>query len=313
MATTPETTALGHGIHAPWSADAQTLLLLTLEAWRRALPASAVFTGLTAAPLYGLWVPPVASPIPIFIDMGTCRGEVKPVRPQLRVTRHPTPPERLLLGDIPVATVPELLLAAARVLGLLDLIVLVDSALQSGWCTYHEIAEVARRRRRGAPLLRQAVALADRSESPWESILRIFHVAVGVPVRPQVDLRDAHGVFLARADLVIVGTMALREYDGAGHRDAETHRDDLRRDRRLVSAGHVRRGYTADDLRFRAAEILQDCDRTLGRPHRPSRLEPWQALTTDSLYFGGMTPRLAAALRPRTTRKLVSYPADTGE
>jgi hypothetical protein len=314
ITSTAASHTLGHGIHAPASEDPHTALLLTLDAWRRVLPASAVFTGLTAAAVYGLWLPPIPALVPIFVDMGTCRGEVKPSRPELRVTRHPTRPTRVLLGEIPLAAAPEALLACGRLLGLLDLIILVDAALRRRRCTRAAIVEVAHRRRRGAPLLRQALSCADgRSESPWESVLRLFHVAVGVTVLPQAVLRDAQGAFVARADLLVAGTATLHEYDGAGHRDAATHREDLRRDRRLTSSGYVRRGYTSEDLRLRAAEMLRDCDSALGRPHRPSRLEAWDALIADSLYFGQMTPRLATALRPRSPRKLVSYPADSGE
>ncbi|WP_238993268.1 hypothetical protein [Nocardioides caldifontis] len=80
----------------------------------------------------------------------------------------------------------------------------------------------AARRRRGAPSLRQALELADgRSESPWETLPRILHVACGIAVQPQYVLLDAAGDEVARADLWLEGTNALHEYDGA-HRLARS-------------------------------------------------------------------------------------------
>lgn len=304
---------LGHGVCAP----ARPRLdgpLEAMAAWTSVLPGSGVFTGLTAAAVYELWLPPLPASVPLFVAMGGVRGEVRPARPQLRVSEHPTRPAQVFVGGVPLATVPELLLAAARVLGLLDLTVLTDSALHLRRVRVADLVLVARRRRRGAPLLRQAISLADgRAESPWETILRLFHVTVDVPVVPQVDLHDAAGAFVGRADLLLPGGTTLHEYDGGGHRDPVVHREDLRRDRRLIASGHVRRGYSADDLRYHPESILADCDATLGRRHDVRRLDAWRALTADSLFFGAMTPRLRAALEPRSARKLVSYGADSGD
>lgn len=304
-------TRLGHGVAASLRFVGP---LESMEAWTPKLPPSAAFTGLSAAQVYELWLPPLPATLPLFVAMAHARGEVRPARPQLRISEHPTPPAQTYVGSVPVATVPELLLAAARVLCLLDLVVLVDSALHLRWTSPAELARVSERRRRGAPLLRLALSLVHgRSESPWETVLRLFHVAVGVPVLPQAEIRDESGAFVARGDLLLTGTTTLHEYDGGVHRDPDVQREDLRRDRRLVASGHTRRGYTADDLRHRPDEILADCDATLDRRHDPSRLDAWHALTSESLFFGAMTPRLRAALLPRSPRKLVSYGADSGD
>jgi len=311
MSTRVPITRLGHGVAASLRFAGP---LESMEAWTPKLPSSAVFTGLSAAQVYELWLPPLPADLPLFVAMAHARGEVRPARPELRISEHPTRPAQAYVGSVPVATVPELLLAAARVLCLLDLTVLVDSALHLSWTTPAELALVSRRRRRGAPVLRLALSLADgRSESPWETILRLFHVAVDVPVTPQVELRDDAGTFVARVDLLLDSTRTLHEYDGGVHREPEVQREDLRRDRRITASGHIRRGYSADDLRNRPDAILADCDATLGRRHEPARLDAWHALTTESLFFGSMTPRLRAALKPRTARKLVSYGADSGD
>ncbi|MGE5719954.1 MAG: hypothetical protein ACM3XQ_08770, partial [Nocardioidaceae bacterium] len=105
-----------------------------------------------------------------------------------------------------VSPLPEVLLACARDLGLLDLVVLTDPAVRSGRCSPEDVAEVAAPRRRGGPALRAALPFADaRSESPWESVLRMFHVLCDVPVEPQFEVYDERGVFVARGDLWLRG------------------------------------------------------------------------------------------------------------
>ncbi|MFI2707678.1 hypothetical protein ACH5WX_09035, partial [Nocardioides sp. CER28] len=67
-----------------------------------------------------------------------------------------------------------------------------------------------------------------RSESAWEPLLRILHVACDVPALPQATLRDAADVVVA-----IAGTPTLQEYDGGDPLERTTHRQDRRRDSRL--------------------------------------------------------------------------------
>jgi chromosome condensin MukBEF MukE localization factor len=62
----------------------------------------------------------------------------------------------------------------------------------------------------------------------------VLHVAAEVGVEPQRKIYDEWGNFVARADLWVVGTRRVNEYDGEAHRDKERHRADLRRERRLV-------------------------------------------------------------------------------
>jgi hypothetical protein len=93
-----------------------------------------------------------------------------------------------------VTTAAETLLAAARDLGVLDLVILGDSALRLEHCTTTELRIVAAQHRRGAPLLRQVIGLLDaRSESPWESVMRVLHVGAEVPVDPQFEIFDDRG------------------------------------------------------------------------------------------------------------------------
>ena len=90
--------------------------------------------------------------------------------------------------------------------------------------------------------------LADgRSESAGETVLRLFHRSRWRSrSTPQVELFDADGDFVARADLLVNGTKYVHEYDGAVHTsDKEQHRTDLRRERGWAGIGVRPRGYTA--------------------------------------------------------------------
>jgi hypothetical protein len=123
-----------------------------------------------------------------------------------------------------------------------------------------------------------------RSESAWESLLRVMHRACGVPVVPQYVVHDAAGGFVARGDLWIRGSRMLHEYDGAVHHEALEYARGLDRDRRLLDADWHRRGYTAYDLMARPERILREADDTLGRRHRVDRLDPWLRLHQESLF-----------------------------
>jgi len=188
------------------------------------------------------------------------------------------------------------LLACARDLGLLDVVVLLDSALHLDHCTRGDVVKAAARRRRGAPRLRAALDLADRrAESAWETLLRILHVTCEIDVEPQHTLCDEEGMFLGRADLWVRGTNALHEYDGQHHLTPRQQRLDLRRARRLGNEDWLRRGYTSMDVLQQAVTILRDADLSLGREHRPTRVRAWHALLKDSL----LTPSGQERLRVR--------------
>ena len=186
-----------------------------LVAWSQVLPSSGVLTHLTAAALHDLWLPPLPDGLPVIVSMA--KAQTRPKRPEVTVIRHTRPVARTTRRGLPVATVEETLLACARDLALLDLVVLGDSALQAGRTTREALLASASRRRWGAPALTRAVGWMDgRSESPWESLLRVLHRMCAVPVEPQHEVRDAAGRFVARGDLWLVGSRMLHEYDGEG-------------------------------------------------------------------------------------------------
>lgn len=112
--------------------------------------------------------------------------------------------------------------------------------------------------------LGEALRWADsRSESAWESVLRVLHAVCDVEVRPQHEVYHA-GLFIARADLWLVGTQVVHEYDGGEHLKRARPQQDLRRERRLSSSAWLRRSYTSDDVLHRAVTILRDADLSLG-------------------------------------------------
>lgn len=295
----PRWESLGRGVAraADVPGGERGAFLAELRAWQEVLPDAAVFDHLTAARVHGLWLPPVPAGLPLFVAVPV--STPRPRRPQLVVTRHTVPPDSVEVDGVRVTTVPATLLACARDLGLLDLVVLIDAALHLGRATREQLQAVSRLRRRGARQLTEALTVADgRSESPWESVLRMFHLAVGAEVEPQVTIRDSAGGFVARVDLLLVGTSDAHEYDGADHRNASRHRSDLRRERALLENGCVRRGYSADDLRWSASAMLRDIDHALGRDHDLARLESWRRLWDASLFSPAGTRRATERWHP---------------
>ena len=214
--------------------------------------------------------------------------ENRPRRRGLVVLRPKTTPESFLVNGVRCATAPEIILACARDLEILDLVVIIDSALHAGDCTVAELQLLAVTRRRGAPRLRLALAMCDaRSESAWETLLRILHVVCGIRVEPQHEVFDETGLFVARGDLWLVGTRTLHEYDGGEH---------LKRARRVGTADWVRQGYTSEDVLHQATSILRDADQAVGRVHEPSRVRAWHRLLRDSLFSPAGTARLRRRL-----------------
>jgi hypothetical protein len=254
-----------------------------------------VFTGLTVARTRGWWLPPLPEETPVFVATDSAVG--RSTRPGLVATRHPGPPACELRSGLRLAPPAETLLACARVVCLLDLVVLVDSALHQGDCTLDELCAVGARRRRGAPLLRRALDLADgRSESAFETLLRLLHVACGVAVEPQRVVVDEYGNFVARGDLWLVGTTTLHEYDGAEHLTRPRQRKDLARARRMNGVEWVRRGYTSVEVLHQGVAILRDADLAIGRPHRPERIRAWHALLRESLFTASGSARFRSSL-----------------
>jgi hypothetical protein len=258
-------------------------LLRDLRAWLLVLPPTAVFTHLTAVLLYGWDLPTLPEQLPVWAAV---QGDgPRPRRPGLICSRLKRATEKVVRQGLPVDRPEEVLLRCARDLGHLDLAIIIESALRSGDIDQDRMEALLATRRPGVAALRAAYrAATGRPESAGEVVLVKFHELMDVPVECQVDCFDDDGTLIGRADLLVVGTRQVHEYDGAGHRDVAQHRKDLRRDRRWASSSYVRRGYTLDDLLNHAGTVMHELDRLLGRPHDPERLRRWRRLVSASLY-----------------------------
>jgi hypothetical protein len=187
------------------------------------------------------------------------------------------------LDDITVVT-PEVCVAQlAEDLRLVDLVVAVDSAMHKYDATAESILATVRSRQRGLPMLRKALPLADhRSESAWETVLRLIHVASGIEVEPQYLIRDESGLVLARGDLLIKGTRRIPEYDGSDHRNKERHEDDLEREKCISRLQLERYGYIKKELVHHPGLVVRDAEQALGLPHVPGRVAEWLAWADES-------------------------------
>ncbi len=276
---------VSHGLYVKKRADLTEWdeFLRDLRAIQLVLPKGAVFTHLTAAKLLGWQLPKKIEQTPFFASV---RGKATcPRRPGLICSRLTNESKTSKCHGLPVDSAEEILLRAARDLGVLDLVIMIDSALRLGHLKRARMRALLESGRPGVRRLRAAYALADKkAESGAESVLRAFALIMDVPVDSQVKLHDAGGALLGIADLKIRSSPHLLEYDGEDHRTAKQHAKDLRRERGLVSAGYFRHGYTLDDLLNHSLTVMHELDRLLGRPHHLGRIRLWRGLVSESLY-----------------------------
>lgn len=271
---------VSHGLYRPGDSDPQ--LIATCRALGLVLPRTAVISHFTAARLYDVSLPQLPAWLPVMASAPP-RSE-RPERRGLYVARsraqqpvphriegvHVVPPE-VCIGQL------------AEDLSLVDLVIALDSALHVQLCSIDDVIGAVRRRQRGLPRLRRAVALCDgRSESPWETVLRLIHVAAGIAVEPQYHVYDSRDVLLARADLRIAGTRRLPEYDGADHRTRDRHERDLEREKGLARDSWERYGYIAREIIYTPGQVILDGEDALGWAHDRRRLLAWLDLASDS-------------------------------
>lgn len=260
---------------AQWASTADDLAT-TCRAVAAVLPDDVVFTHVTSAVLRGWWMPMLDSfPIVACTDGDTTHHD----RRGVYVRRCDIPfGHRQRIGDIAVASAEWTIVELSEHLALVDLVAVIDSALHLGHTTIDAIRATMRKGRRGVRVLRRALDLADgRSESWWETMLRLVHVLSGVPVDPQEVVVNAAGVEIARVDLRIRGSRRVVEYDGSGHRDRAQHQDDLRREKALNRYGLERYGYIATEIIHSARQIVRDAEDALGLTHIPGRADLWLA------------------------------------
>lgn len=230
-------------------------ILLKLRAAVQRMPASYAFSGLTAAWLLGLDVPP-CEPIEVTI------GRHVPVRARAGIKLR-----RASLPDADVITRRGFCLTSAlrtaSDLGsrgdLVESVVALDAVLHARLVELGDLQLFVAKHggAKGVKRLRRATSLADpRTESPMETRLRLQLLKARLP-RPgvQVDLRDASGGFLGRADLFYADCRLVIEYDGENHKERLVA--DLRRQNALVNAGYHLLRFTAGDLKVPGSVAAQ--------------------------------------------------------
>jgi hypothetical protein len=144
---------------------------------------------------------------------------------------------------LPCVPVDRAVFDAMRSTGrLFDAVVVADMAVMDRLVTLEELAATVARMTGwdGVPLARKALGLADpHSASPQESRLRLlWHHALGLP-RPLVNVGvfDRSGQLVGYPDLLDPEAGLAIEYDGADHRSASRHADDIAREGRLRGVG----------------------------------------------------------------------------
>lgn len=227
--------------------------LVAIEAAALRLPPDAVFAGLAAAWLHGLDVRLARGVETLLVHDGGISS-----RASMHVGRAEVDEcEVVVRRGFRVTNMDRTLADIAATLPLTQAVVIADMALHAGVTDLDQLAGRAASRagRRGIKHFRRVLELADpNAESPMETRLRLLLVLGGLP-RPesQVELRDASGVFLGRADLYCPNARLVIEYDGDGHRSTLT--EDNRRQNRLVEAGYKIFRFTAPDI-YNSPELV---------------------------------------------------------
>ena len=282
-------------VYAP--AGSLAALTDTAGAFALVLPRLSGFGHLTAAALRRWWLPWLPTTLPL---LATTTSGVHVQRPGLYVRRSQLATFEDLDGLCVVDPATSLLEMAVD-LSIVDLVPMVDVALRTDACAYDAIAELAHSRLRGARNLRHALRLSDpRSESPWETILRLIHVVSGFDVVPQRVIADSNGLEVARADLWLARTRRIHEYDGADHRTAAQHRKDLGREKALARLGCERFGFTASEIVRRPSRIIADAEDAYGLEPDPVRRQRWYAVAAESTLTAGGRRRLRERLERYT-------------
>jgi hypothetical protein len=222
---------------------------LHLEAALKRLPASAAFSGLTAAWLHGLGVKP-CDPIDVTVPLDAGVS----ARAGMALRRSSMQRDEVVdIRGMRATTLLWTLVDVSRRLALTEAVVLADMAMHAGLVEHDRFDSWVRNRVKGpgAAKVRRVVEHAEpKAESPMETRLRMLLVIARLP-RPvaQVSLHDAKRRFLGRPDLYYPDRRLGIEYDGATHR--ESLAADNRRQNRLIGEG-------IQLLRFTAADVLHD-------------------------------------------------------
>jgi very-short-patch-repair endonuclease len=246
---------LFRGVYA--DADLPDSFGVRVRGARFLLPPHAVFSGRTAAFLYGAdELAGPGQPVDVAVPTGCRFGPVAGMRIR-RVA--------LTADDVTVRTAWRCTTAArtavdlARWEPLPDAVAALDVLLAKDVVGRSELQEAAQGfSGRGCRRVRRAVELADpRAGSQPESRLRVLLALAGLDAVPQFVVSDAAQRFVARVDLAFPELKLAIEYDGAWHAEPGQFARDRRRLNRLVEAGWTVIHVTAADLHDAPALIAR--------------------------------------------------------
>lgn len=230
--------------------------------------APAVVGGFAAAELLGASCGPGTAPV----DLVVGRRRVRPRR-GLRIRQDVLAPEEVVLvGDLLVTSASRTAWDLVRELDLVEGVVALDALARVGRFAPAELLDPGgrRARSRGCRRVREAVARADpRAASPPETRMRLSLAVHGVPPAvPQVEVYDAEGRFVGRADLGWEEAKLAAEYQGDRHRcDREQRMRHQARSAALAAAGWLVLPCTAQDLRSPRAFAVRVLAALAARAH----------------------------------------------
>jgi len=238
---------LYRGIYAD-AALPDTINLRILAA-RFLLPADGVFSGRTAAHLFGAeQLTEPDAPVEVTVTPGTSFGPVA----GLRIRRAPLPPTDVtVIAHRRCTSEVRTALDLARFESMAEGVVALDVLLGKRIVRAGELAQAVAvlAPGRGTRRARRVVELADgRSGSPQESRLRVLLAQAGLIAVPQYKVRDRNGDVVARVDLAFPELRIAIEYDGQWHGESSQLSRDRRRMNRLSDAGWTVFYVTAADL-----------------------------------------------------------------
>jgi hypothetical protein len=212
-----------------------------------AMPAGSVASHVSALRLYGFTIGPL-HPFHVSTESKTH-------------TRHPgiVPHQRkhrigaVVVDGVPVTGPDRTIVDIATKVTFIELVQAIEVMLHRGHTTLDRLTRYALDRHLdGVRRTRRALTIArEGAESPMETLVRLMIVFARLPEPiPNLQIRDDHGLFLARGDLVLPRWRILVEYDGWHHElDADQRVRDIGRRERLEAAGWRLIIVTAGDLR----------------------------------------------------------------
>jgi very-short-patch-repair endonuclease len=213
------------------------------------LSADAAFSHHTAAELLGIALFDPVSGVHVTVSNGTAVRRTG-MQGHIRVLASC---DVIDLGGLRVTSAARTFVDLAEVVPRASLVAFGDAMVHARRATLNDFKVMVETHsgRRGVRRAREVLPSLDgRAESPPESILRLLLADHGFPeLEVNVNVYDALGRFLARADLLLHAAKVIVEYDGDQHRTSRKQfARDVARGSGLAAAGYLVLRFTASDL-----------------------------------------------------------------